>query len=423
MKLILPFSRTKFNALFKPKSTSQKKVFYDSPGMLDQSQHWGALVIWTIAVGTSSALIWAFIGKVDQTVNAIGTLEPISSKVLVESPSGGVVKNVYVSDGQAVSKGDQLAVIENLGLKARLTAVKRQIALLNYENTLLNLLIDGNGILPITLPSPPAIIIDEDRVRSVRLSVIESSSQLRQLRNRRKSQHETLKLKQEISESLQYLYETGGISRFKALSAADDVQIIKSYITQTDEQINILIAQAGRQTSSNTRNLINLESQLIDLSEESSNLTLIASISGRVFNSTVQSGSVISSGTELMKIIPSGKLKANVYLSNSDLGFVNEGQAVKLSVSSFPSSEYGYLNAKVTSIGADSLKESPRSSQPPNTYPLQVTLDPNLDKQSLLGRLKPGMQVSALIVVRQRPVIALLTDTFTKGAEDLQNSR
>ena len=33
------------------------------------------------------------------------------------------------------------------------------------------------------------------------------------------------------------------------------------------------------------------------------------------------------------------------------------------------------------------------------------------------------MQVSALIVVRKRPVISLLTDTFTKGAEDLQNSR
>jgi hypothetical protein len=52
-----------------------------------------------------------------------------------------------------------------------------------------------------------------------------------------------------------------------------------------------------------------------------------------------------------------------------------------------------------------------------------VTLQPNSDKKILFDRLKPGMQVSALIVVRKRPVISLLTDMFTKGTEDLQNSR
>ena len=76
------------------------KVYYDSPGMLDQSSHWGSLVIWTIACGTSAALIWAFIGRVDQTVSASGTLEPISGKVDVKSPSGGIVKDLYVAEGQ-----------------------------------------------------------------------------------------------------------------------------------------------------------------------------------------------------------------------------------------------------------------------------------------------------------------------------------
>jgi hypothetical protein len=41
----------------------------------------------------------------------------------------------------------------------------------------------------------------------------------------------------------------------------------------------------------------------------------------------------------------------------------------------------------------------------------------------MLNRLEPGMQVSANIIVRQRPVITLLTDVFTKGTETLQNSR
>ena len=76
-----------------------RKVFFDSPGMLDQSQHWGGLVIWTIAAGTTAALTWAFIGKVDQTVSATGTLEPLLGKVEVKSPSGGIVRDIWVKEG------------------------------------------------------------------------------------------------------------------------------------------------------------------------------------------------------------------------------------------------------------------------------------------------------------------------------------
>ena len=39
----------------------RRKVFFDSPGLLEQSQHWGGLVIWTIAAGTTASLLWAFL--------------------------------------------------------------------------------------------------------------------------------------------------------------------------------------------------------------------------------------------------------------------------------------------------------------------------------------------------------------------------
>ena len=64
----------------------RRKVFFDSPGLLEQSQHWGGLVIWTIAAGTTASLFWAFLGRVDQTVTAGGTLQPISGKMIVSSP-------------------------------------------------------------------------------------------------------------------------------------------------------------------------------------------------------------------------------------------------------------------------------------------------------------------------------------------------
>ena len=54
-----------------------------------------------------------------------------------------------------VTAGQPVVRIENLGIEAQLQNVLRQIALLDYENDLLNILIDGKGVLPSSLPSAP----------------------------------------------------------------------------------------------------------------------------------------------------------------------------------------------------------------------------------------------------------------------------
>lgn len=403
---------------------SRRKVFYDSPGLLDQSHHWGGLVIWTIAVGTTAGLIWSFLGKVDQTVMASGTLEPALGKVDVRSTSGGIVKKLWVREGERVKPGDRLVEIENLGLQARLATTMRQLSLLRYENSLFNLLIDSGGTFPTLLPVPPAEVANEARVRSVQLTVQQTASQLRQLQERVKSQQETLDLKQALSDSLALLYKNGGYAKYSYLEARDQIQQIRSQVSQTKEQINIIVSEAGRQVSNNDRQILNLEAERIAQQESRRNLVLKATGSGRIFNLAMRKGSVIGPGTELMRIVPEGALRAKVYLANTDLGFIKEGQKAKISVSSFPAGEYGYLDAIVSRIGADALDSSSQAEQQKaNTYPLLITLQPNLTKGKLLEKLQTGMQVSTLIVVRQRPVISLFTEMFTKGTEGLKNTR
>ena len=85
--------------------SQRRKVFFDSPGLLEQSQHWGGLVIWTVAAGTTAGLLWAFFGRVDQTVVASGTLQPQSGKMIVSSPVGGIVRQLLVHDGEVVTEG------------------------------------------------------------------------------------------------------------------------------------------------------------------------------------------------------------------------------------------------------------------------------------------------------------------------------
>lgn len=416
-------------ARFIPSSfASRRKVFFDSPGLLEQSQHWGGLVIWTIAAGTTASLFWAFMGRVDQTVNASGTLQPLSGKMIVSSPSGGIVQELFVSDGELVQKGEKLMVVESEATEASLNSTQKQLALYRYENQLFNLLLDQSGQFDLNaLPQPPALIRSEDRTRSVQMTVQETSARLGVLRTRLESQRRTLTLKQELVNSLRPVYESGGIAKFNYLNSVDELQRLESQIAETTQQLTATTGQAARQVSVNSRQILALEAQLVSLQEQQRNLTLKAQQAGEIFNLSVGPGSVIGSGAEVMRIVPDGGgLKAKVYLPNSQLGFIKDGMSVKLAVSSFPPGEYGYLKGKVASIGADALESTDQQSadrQRANTFPMTIELTDNEDKAAILDRLAPGMQVSANIIVRQRPVITLLTDVFTKGSESLQNSR
>lgn len=408
--------------------TSRRKVFFDSPGLLEQSQHWGGLVIWTIAAGTTAGLFWAFFGRVDQTVLASGTLQPVSGKITVSSPAGGIVRKLFVSDGDLVTQGEPLMVVESEGTKARLESTEKQLVLYRYENKLFNLLLDQQGLFNLNdLPEPPALIRSEDRTRSVQLTVQETAARLGLLRTRLASQQKTLALKQELVNSLRPVYENGGIAKYNYLTSVDELQRLESQIAETSQQLTATTGQAARQVSANSRQILSLEAELIALQEQQRNLTLKAQQPGEVFNLSVGPGSVIGSGAEVMRIVPDGGgLKAKVFLPNSELGFIKDGMPVKLAVSSFPPGEYGYLKGRVKSIGADALETTDQQStdrQRANTFPMTIELTNNADKPAILERLAPGMQVSANIIVRQRPVLTLLTDVFTKGTESLQNSR
>ena len=293
----------------------RRKVFFDSPGLLEQSQHWGGLVIWTIAAGSTAALVWAFLGRVDQTVMANGTLQPMSGKMIVSSQAGGIVREVFVADGEIVSKGQELIVIESEGTKARLQATQKQLALYRYENQLFNLLLDQLGAFDLNaLPEPPALIRSEDRTRSVQLTVQETSARLALLRTRFSSQQRTLTLKQELVDSLRPVYESGGIAKFNYLNSVDELQRLESQIAETSQQITATTGQAARQVSINSRQILALEAQLVSLQEQQRNLTLRAQQPGEVFNLSVGPGSVIGGGSEVMRIVPDGGgLKAKVF--------------------------------------------------------------------------------------------------------------
>ncbi|MGZ3241027.1 MAG: biotin/lipoyl-binding protein, partial [Burkholderiaceae bacterium] len=80
------------------------------------------------------ALIWSFFGHADVIVTAPGALLPESEVRRVYAPVDGELANIYIAEGQPVSKGDVLARLNARGaIEAATNALDAQLKLENAE--------------------------------------------------------------------------------------------------------------------------------------------------------------------------------------------------------------------------------------------------------------------------------------------------
>ena len=91
----------------------------------------------------TAGLLWAFWGVLIKQLLQMERLT-LSGKMRLVPPRG-IVRDLLVSDGDLVSKGDVLMVVESEGTKARLQSTQKQLAMFRYENQLFNLLLDQSG--------------------------------------------------------------------------------------------------------------------------------------------------------------------------------------------------------------------------------------------------------------------------------------
>ena len=91
-------------------------------------------VVYTMIALVLSALAWSFIGRADVIVTAQGALIPDSELRRFYAPVDGELVNLYVAEGQPVSKGDVLARLNARGaIEAATAAVQAQLKLENAE--------------------------------------------------------------------------------------------------------------------------------------------------------------------------------------------------------------------------------------------------------------------------------------------------
>ena len=157
-----------------------------------------------------------------------------------------------------------------------------------------------------------------------------------------------------------------------------------------------------------------------ELEFELNRAKLVSPTNGTVFNLIPSNkGYYASSGETLLLIVPEGDLEAKIFLSNEDVGFVRPNMNAEIRVDAFPFTQFGSIKGTLRSVGQESLPPDQLNSQ--SRFPAIV----ELDKQFLLlndkkYKLKSGQSVSVNLIVRDKPVVTLLTDSIEKTFDALR---
>lgn len=297
------------------------------------------------------------------------------------------------------------------------------------------------------------------RASAAQLEISQLREQLRQTDTQLNAAEQTLAINEGIQEDLRPLVEEGGLARVQFLRQEQEVLTGRAEVErlrQEQQRIQFAIAQAQQQLQNtlavtdndllnriaeNDKRIAEIDSQLnkaivenekqmaeLDSQLAQAELTLQyqelrAPIDGIVFDLQAQGpGFVATTSEPILKIVPSEGLVAQVFVTNQDIGFVEEGMPVDVRIDSFPFSEFGDLSGTLTNIGSDALP--PDEVYPFYRFPATVELEQSfIEVNNREIPLQSGMSVTVNIITRDRTVLSIFTDMFTGKVDSLRTVR
>ena len=94
---------------------------------LRQSNFFIRFLTWGLISTTGFTITWLAFAYTEEVIIVRGKLEPIGDVKIINIPSGGVVKDILVKNGEEVSKDQILLVLDNEILEENVNSLENQI--------------------------------------------------------------------------------------------------------------------------------------------------------------------------------------------------------------------------------------------------------------------------------------------------------
>ncbi|MDI9335404.1 MAG: HlyD family efflux transporter periplasmic adaptor subunit [Cytophagales bacterium] len=364
------------------------------------------LLLWVASAGFALLILWAYCADIDQITRAQGQIIASAKTQMVQSPDGGVLQKLLVKEGDAVIKGQVLAVLERSRAQAGVNDSSAKVAALRI--TLIRLQAEA---LNQPLHFSAALQRYGDYVRN---QTELYAQRQRALKEDVAALAESLKLAKEELAMNEPLLAKGDVSRSDVLRLQRQVSDMQAQITNKrnkylqDTQMEMTKAQEELRTQ---------EEMLADKSQLLIHTRLLAPADGIVKNIKLNTeGAVLRPTEELMQILPTkSDLIVEAKLKPSEVAFVKASMPATVKLDAYDYSVFGSLRGVVSYISPDTLSEDTKQGELVY-YRVHITIT-NHEFRGVQAKditLRAGLTTTVEIKTGTRSVFAYLTKPVTK---------
>ena len=390
-----------------------------SPEQLDQAitviNHHGWISLVALGVLLVAAIIWGIYGRIPEKVNGSGLLINSSELMSVTYNYGGTIRNVFLSNGQDVHKGQVIARIEREDLLENIQIATQRLSNLQqtYDTT------------------TPLINRQADMTDDM---LAKSESDFRSQIENVSRQIETAKRKEK---NMKELFDDGLITEMEYLEAHKEVLSMELQKQSAEQQLLNAGVNRVRTSTESKQEKMNLQHQIAEakkqLEIERKNYQIatkiVSPVSGKIYEISVARGSYVPPGSTVAIVEPissdGGTLQAVMYFPVKDGKRIKRGMNIAVIPSTIKQEEYGYIQGIVTSVSdfpvspqyLQTVMQNPALAQgfaadPPIEVKISMVTDPTTETgfhwSSSRGpndTLTPGIPTTGFVIVRsQRPI-------------------
>ena len=423
----------------------------------------GRKVLWLLLSLLAALLLWAMLGRLDIVAVAEGKLIPESYVKIVQPSESGIVKDILVREGQSVKAGQVLMRMDTLISEADTKSIdadyqRKRLALRRIQAEL-------SGAPFKTEASDPTGLAQEINAQyranrtSFEAALAEERSRLSKAKQELAAAQQ---IKQKLEETLPHYrdqdkaYEKlvkdgyagslmGSDKKRERVEKEQELQtqafVIESArasMLQSEKKLAQIDSDYRRQLHAERNDI---QGQFDKLAQEVTKqahkqdlLELKAPQAGVVKDlATHTTGTVVQPGTVLLTLVPQDEiLRAEVWVSNEDIGFVRQGQSVKLKFAAFPFQKYGMVEGTVEHVSADAADNNTGNGNTQTDsakknqllYKALVALKQmSLEMDEKRFTLSAGMQTNAEIKLGDRTVMEYLLSPVRKAWHEAGRER
>lgn len=411
----------------------------------------GRIGLWALLIFFGGFVLWAVWAPLDEGVPGNGMVTLDTKRKAVQHPTGGIVREVLVREGERVQSGQLLMRLDDTNARADYEAVRQRY--LGGRALQARLQAEKTGAATISFhpdlqeaATDPLIeqqMRNQEQLLQTRRSLLQSDLQsieegiaaqegmlqsyARTLENRRRQ----LALVDEQLDHLRGLVSDGYAPRNTQLELERTAADVRSAIADLEGntvRAQRSIAESRQRALSRQRDMrrevetqladvdsevLSNEKRLVAVSEELARTEIRSPAEGQVVGLAVQSvGAVVQAGQKLMDIVPDDEdLLLEAQVAPHLIDRVHAGLPVDVRFNTFAHSPQLMVDGEVISVSGDLLTDQHSGI---TYYLARVRLTPHGIRQLEGRRLQPGMPVQVVFRTGERSMLTYLINPLIK---------